>query len=435
MADKTKIYEWLDSHENLAVDLLENLIRCPSVNPYFDDEEKYKGEGKAQSFLRGYLEKMGFTTELSYPDAEKLAAYKDKTGYMADHTFKDRPNLYGVLKGKGGGKSIFLSGHMDVVARGNGWMTDPFDPEIRNGNVYGLGSVDMKGGIAAMVMAVKAIRESGVALRGDVKIGTVVDEEAGGMGTLALMAKQYRADGCIITEPTHLNLAPLCRGILWGKIIIEGHAGHIELNRQDWREGGAVDAIDKAAYILDFYDELNKRWAVTKKNKYMSIPCQIRFAQFEAGEYPTTFANHAELTFDAQYLPQEKDENGLGGTVKKEIEDFLAAVSQTDPWLRENPPHIEWILDADCGETSDQADFFRTVSESLRQVCPDMQIKGNTAHIDMGWFCNVGIPTLNFGPGNPELCHQSNEHLPVVEYIKCAKALASAIMDWCGCDE
>ena len=164
---------------------------------------------------------------------------------MRNHEFEDRPNLLGMLKGEGNGKSLMLSGHIDVVQRGSKWTYDPFAGTVEDGNIYGRGACDMKGGIAAMTMAVKAIREAGLKLKGDVKIGTVVDEEAGGMGTLALVAAGNRADACIITEPTDLQIAPLCRGILWGKLVIEGRAGHIELKQGDWRKGGAVDAIEK----------------------------------------------------------------------------------------------------------------------------------------------------------------------------------------------
>ena len=221
MKDKEIVYKWLDEHTDEAVALLKDLIRIPSVNPYFEDEDDLKREGNAQRYLQKYIEKIGFRTELTYPDAEKLKKYEGMAGYCGDHTFEDRPNLYGELKGTGNGRSIFLSGHMDVVQTGSKWTHDPFSADQVGDKIYGRGTCDMKGGIAAMTIAVKAIQEAGIKLKGDVKIGTVVDEEAGGMGTLALVAEGYRADGCIITEPTHLNLAPLCRGILWGKIIIE----------------------------------------------------------------------------------------------------------------------------------------------------------------------------------------------------------------------
>ncbi|MDO4321995.1 MAG: ArgE/DapE family deacylase [Lachnospiraceae bacterium] len=431
MDNKQKVYDWIDQHQDEVVKLLQELIQAPSVNAYFDEEDCYKKEGLTQAVLRKHLDAMGMKTEFQYPNAEELKEYEGKPGYYADHKFEDRPNLIGVLVGEGGGKSILLSGHIDVVQRGTKWTYDPFGGTVADGKIYGRGAVDMKGGDAAMTMAVKAIQGAGLKLKGDVKIGTVVDEEAGGMGTLALMAAGNRADACLITEPTDLQIAPLCRGILWGKIVIEGRAGHIELKQGDWREGGAVDAIEKGLKYLRAIKNLNQDWAITKTHKYMTLPCEVNLAEFHAGEYPTTFANHAEIVFDAQYLPREKDENGLGSKVKKELEDFVAAVAQTDDWLRENPPYIEWMIDADCGETLDDQPFFQQVVKSAREVHPESGIEGIGFHTDMGWFCNVGIPTINIGPGNPRLAHHSDEFVTIEDMITCTKMIASIIMDWC----
>ena len=165
------------------------------------------------------------------------------------------------------------------------------------------------------------------------------------------------------------------------------------------------------------------------------IPCQIHTAQFEAGEYPTTFANRAVLTFNAQYLPAEKDENGLGSKVKKEIEDYVRAVAMTDPWLRDNVPKIEWLIDADCGETLDDQPFFQTVRDSAQEVNSQSKVEGICCHTDMGWFCNVGIPTLNIGPGDPRLAHQADEYVEIEELVTCTKMIASILLDWCKVEE
>ena len=432
---KEKVNEWIDNNQNEVIELLQELIRKPSVNAYFDEEEQYKGEGKAQQCLREYLDEMGMKTEFQYPDAEELKEYEGKPGYYADHKFENRPNLVGTLKGEGGGRSILLSGHIDVVQRGGDWTMDPFGGELKDGKIYGRGAVDMKGGIAAMTVAVKAIQKAGFKLKGDVKIGTVVDEEAGGMGSLAMIAAGNRADACVISEPTNLKIAPLCRGILWGKLIIEARAGHIELKQGDWRIGGAVDGIAKGRMYLKAFENRNKDWAVGKRHKYMSIPCQINIAEFHAGEYPTTFANHCEITFDAQYLPREKDENGLGSKVKAELEELVAQVAQTDPWLRENPPRIEWLIDADCGETLDNEPFFQQAVKSAQEINPSSIIEGIGFHTDMGAFCNAGIPTMNIGPGNPRLAHHADEFVEVDELVQCTKMMAAIITDWCGIAE
>ncbi len=429
------VFDWIDTNNDVVINLLKDLIKIPSVTTFFDEDSCYMREGDAQRILKSYLDDMGMQTEFSYPDAKELAKYEGKPGYYPNYTFEDRPNLYGIYKGEGEGRSILLSGHIDVVQRGSAWTKDPFGAEIENGRLYGRGTVDMKGGIAAMTAAFKAIRQCGIKLKGDVKIGTVVAEEAGGMGTLAFVDKGYRADGCLITEPTHLDIAPLCRGILWGKLVIPGRAGHIELKQGDWRTGGAVDAIDKASIYLEQFRRLNKRWSVTKEHKYLPIPCQIHVAQINAGEYPTTFANKAELVFNAQYLPQEKDENGLGSKVKKEIEDFVRQVALTDDWLTENPPYIEWIVDADCGETLDDQPFFKVVRDTAVNVEQLSKVEGICCHTDMGWFCNVGIPTINLGPGDPRLAHQADEFIELDELIQCTKIIAAIIMEWCSVAE
>jgi acetylornithine deacetylase len=431
MNTEEKVHSWIVENKDSAVELLRSLIRIPSVTTYFDEDREFMREGDAQRMLKGYLESLGFRTEFTYPDAKKLAKYAGMAGYYANYTFEDRPNLYGEFKGTGGGRSILLSGHIDVVQRGSQWTVDPFGAEIKNGRIYGRGAVDMKGGIAAMVTAFKAIRQCGVQLRGDVKVGTVVAEEAGGMGTLAFVDANYRADGCLITEPTHLDVAPLCRGILWGKIVIPGRAGHIELKQGDWRDGGAVDAIDKGMLYLDMIKRLNKKWAVTKEHKYLPIPCQVNVAQFNAGEYPTTFANRAEIVFDAQYLPSEKDRMGLGSSVKRELEEFVRTVAATDDWLSENPPYIEWIVDADCGETLDSEDFFQTVRDTVLGLESSSKVAGICCHTDMGWYCNVGIPTMNLGPGDPRFAHQADEYVEIDELVRCTQLISSIILNWC----
>ena len=124
-----------------------------------------------------------------------------------------------------------LTGHIDVVPPGapEHWCSDPFAPVVADGFVRGRGTVDMKGGVACMLMAIEILKEIGVPLAGDVVFTTVVDEEIGGMGSLAMVDRGYRADAGIMTEPTANRIAPLCHGILWGRIIIDGIGGHAEL--------------------------------------------------------------------------------------------------------------------------------------------------------------------------------------------------------------
>jgi acetylornithine deacetylase len=429
---RSTILDWIDSHKDEIISFLQTLIRVPSVNPWFLEGVGPSYEKDVQDLIAARLRILGAEIDQWEPDPQELAIYQGKPGYYPDHCFDGRPNQAAVIKGVGGGRSILLTGHVDVVKAGAGWTVDPFSGERREGNVYGRGAVDMKGGLTAMIMAVEAIIQTGKRLAGDVLIGTVVDEEAGGMGTLAFVHRGYRADACMMTESTNLKIAPLCRGILWGKLILKGRSGHIELPQPHWSAGGAVDAVQLARLYMTHFDHLNRDWRLRKKHHLLAEPCQVFVAQLNAGEYPTAFANQADLVINAQYLPSEQDEMGLGGKVKKEIESLVWEVAATDPWLRENPPEIEWLIDADCGETPGDHEFVRLCANKLAELGLEPQIEGMGCHTDMGWFVRVGIPTINFGPGKPSLAHQNDEALREEDLIMATKTIALTILDWCG---
>ncbi|MFD2332926.1 M20 family metallopeptidase [Cohnella sp. GCM10020058] len=430
-----RIMQWIDGHREEILTFLQQLIRIPSVNPWFFDEPAPSKEKELQEFLLDKLSGLGASTELWEPVADELRQYEGMAGYYPGRDFAGRPNLAATFAPEAKGKSLLLFGHIDVVMAGSKWTVDPFEGKIVDGNMYGRGTVDMKGGVAAMIMAVEAVLRSGYKPKGSVVVGTVVDEEAGGMGALDFIHHGYRADACMLTEPTSLTIAPLCRGILWGKIKVQGRSGHIEMPQADWQEGGAVDAIKKARYLLGKLDELNEDWAARKTHPYLSIPCQVHVAQLNAGEYPTSFANEAEIVFNAQYLPSERDEKLVGGNVKRELTDFLAAAAKDDPWLLEHPPEIEWLVDADCAETDADHPFVQTCVRSLKAIGESGKIEGLGFHTDMGWPVNVGIPTVNFGPGDPSLAHHSDEFTPVEEVIQAVKMIAKTIVDWCGVEE
>lgn len=432
MSGKQTVLAWIEDHQEEVIDFLSQIIQRNSTNPWFVDYKESLGEQEVQEYIGDFLKTLGLDVKLWEPNAEELKQYEGKPGYFEGRSFKGRPNLYGKLAGQGGGRSILLTGHADVVLADGEWDYPPFDGVVKDGKIYGRGAVDMKGGIAAMIMALAAIVKSGVKLKGDVTVGTLADEEAGGMGALDFIHQGYRADAAIMTEPTDLKIAPLCRGILWGKIIVKGRAGHIELEQGSYKTGGAVDAIQLARLIMAHLDQKNKEWALLRRHPLLPMPCQMYIAQIDAGVYPTTFADKAVLTFNTQYLPSERDENHRGSKLVAEIEKLIHDIAQTNDWMRENPPEVEWILDADCAETPFESEFVQTAVKASEGIGYDPQVEGSGFHTDMGWFVNVGIPTINFGPGEPRISHQHNEHLDTQELITCTKIISSMIMDWCG---
>ena len=153
----------------------------------------------------------------------------------------------GVWKGSGNGRSIILNGHIDVVPEGNlnDWEHDPYSGVVRDGRLYGRGSTDMKGGTVSLLLAMEAIKMSGIKLKGDVIFQSVIEEESGGAGTLAAVLRGYRADGAIIPEPSSMKIFPKQQGSIWYRITVKGKSAH----------GGTryegVSAIEKMNIVIN----------------------------------------------------------------------------------------------------------------------------------------------------------------------------------------
>ncbi|MFI3309195.1 ArgE/DapE family deacylase [Ewingella allii] len=426
----------IDANKQRIVQTLCDILSFPSI-VMADPTQAGPGERDCQLYLQQRLHQLGMETDLWDPDGPALyEKYKGRPGANKGRTFEGRPNLGGTLKGTGGGKSIMLTGHIDVVPPGarSHWRTDPFLPEVIDDFVYGRGAVDMKGGVACMLMAVEFLKDLGVELSGDVVFTTVVDEEIGGMGSLAMVDRGFRADAGIMTEPSANQIAPICHGILWGKIIVNGVGGHAELTPNSWDSTGPVDAVELCRQIMDGIDILNRRWQYDPKKNHplMEMPNKVMITQLKVGEHPSSTAGHGEIIIDVQYLPHEKDEFGLGGHVKREVEEHIARVCEADPYLRAHPAYIEWILDADCAEVPSDHPFVQTFQEAVVEANLSPVLSGFGAHSDIGLPTGIGnTPTVNFGPGDPAQSHQPNERVSVEDLVNCTKAIALAIEKWC----
>lgn len=423
-----------------SITLLQKLVTIRSINPVFMTSSPV-AERECQEFLARTLAEIGFADiDMWEPDARMLREnYLGKPGYTPNRRFENRPNLVARLAGTGGGRSLFLTGHVDVVGADpvtEAWLHDPFAAVIEDGKLYGRGAADMKGGIAAMIEAVRAIGAAGYRLKGDVLFGSVVDEETGSMGMLSLVDRGYRADGGIMTEPTSNTLSLLCRGIIWGTIRVPGKSGHIEVFQPSPHSGGASDAIRGARRIMDEFDQMNREWArrPEKKHPLLPRPNEINVSMIQGGQHPSAYAEECRITVDIQYLPTERDDNGLGGTVKREIEDRVAALAAVDPYLRDHPPEIDWFVDADCSEVAADHELARIGLTAVSAAGYADRPAGSEFHTDMSLLTNNGTPSITIGPGDPMLAHQTNEYLDLDEYIDAIAIIADIVLQWCGYD-
>lgn len=415
---------------------LQAIVRAPSVNPVFGVVHE-GGEALCQDIIADKLRAVGAEVTRWDPDVEKLAKYRGMPGYQDGRTFANRPDQQAFLRGAGGGRSLMLAGHIDVVgadARAESWTHDPFAGVIENGVLHGRGSVDMKGGVCAMVMALHVLHRVGVRLRGDVSVVTVVDEETGGMGSLAAVERGCKADAGIMTEPTELKIVPMCRGILWGRIRLRGKSGHVEIKQPPPDRGGAVDGVRRMRFLMQGIDELNAQWRdnPSKTHPLLGYPCEVSLTMVNAGQHPSSFAETVELTVDVQYLHAERDTQGLGARVRDEIESFLLQWARLDPWLRDTPPTFEWFVDANPNEIPSDHPVVGTLGKALVSVGLQADVTGTGFHSDSSVFTHYGTPMVNFGPGDPFLAHQTNEHIALDEVVKAVEVLALAVADWCG---
>ncbi|MBO0798924.1 MAG: M20/M25/M40 family metallo-hydrolase, partial [Blastocatellia bacterium] len=201
---------------------ISGLVRIPSENT-----PPTGSEFECQSYVQGRLRELGLQADLyelaSVPGLQTHAAFRHERDYT------NRPNVAAVWPGSGGGRSLLLSGHIDTVPRGSEpWTRDPFGAEIEGNRLYGLGSNDMKGGIAAMLVAVESLREAGVKLRGDLLFETVVDEEFGGVnGTLGGRLRGHNADAAVICEPTQQVICPAQMGGRTVHLTLRAESGGI----------------------------------------------------------------------------------------------------------------------------------------------------------------------------------------------------------------
>ena len=415
------------------VALLADLIAFDTTARAAPDEPP-REEAALQDYVAGRLRVAGADVDVWEPDPADVEG--SRLAPRGGVRFDGRPQLAARFPGAGDGPSLLLNGHVDVVSSEprERWTSDPNRAEVRGGRVYGRGACDMKGGIAAMVLAAETLARVEFALAGDLVLCTVTDEESTGVGALAAVAHGVGADAGIVTEPSGFDVWVACRGSLIPTITVPGRPGHAGLPQPDWREGGAVNAIDKADVVRDALRRLADDWRRRPDNRhpYLSppdvVPCVI-----DGGDWPVTVPASCSLTYHVAYLPAHADADGWGADVVREIAERIADAASRDPWLAENPPAITWAPEVPSSEVSPD----EPVVAELLAASADVGRVGRVAGLD-NWhdgatFTRFGAtPSVCFGPGDVRLAHSIDESVPVDDLVDCARALAVAAVRFCG---
>jgi acetylornithine deacetylase len=383
-----------------------------------------------QRFVADRLARHGATVTLEEPDAAIVAGHP----FVADgFSFAGRPQLVARFAGHGGGRTLLLNGHIDVVSvePRDGWSVEPFGGEVRDGTVFGRGSCDMKGGVAAMTFAAEALAQLGVSLRGDLIVNTVSEEETTGAGGL-VSARTLRADAAIVPEPSALHVGIACRGSLLATVTVDGRAGHAGIAPRHHSQGGAVNAVDKAAYVLEAIRRLNEEWASRPRHSLLS-PAECVPTAIRGGEWMVSYPARCTLDCHFEYLPGQADGQGWGALVEREFEEWIARAAAADPWLREHPPKVEWLLggvppaEVDAGEP-----IVQTLLGAQRDLGREARLGGlDNWHDGATLITEAGIPAVNYGPGDIHRAHAADERVPIAELVACAQGIALAAMRFC----
>jgi acetylornithine deacetylase/succinyl-diaminopimelate desuccinylase family protein len=427
------VWATIDADPDYVVDLAAELVRIPSVNPKFEEKQGLNNEVKVQDAIEKRLKSDGFATERW-------------------DVFPGRPNLVADWEGAED-KSFILCGHVDVVPAGDAsaWERDPFGGEIADGRVWGRGAVDMKGGVAACIAAVHAIRKAGVKLAGRLSLHTVVDEEAGGFGAMDAVKRGKLAKRALIAEPTWGNVVPAEGGLTWVRVTIFGKAAHAGWRFNSiWPQPHAagrlepgVNAIELATRFLNALRDFEA--ARCRNNWHPLVPAGLATinpgvirggAGMGADGNPLIMSNCAiipdvvTIDLDYKFLPNESFAD-----VKAEFESFVHHFAATDAWMRDNPPKILWdLFDLNFPPMNTPVDHPLVTSivahaKAVQAKAPE--VKGFEAVTDAAHYAGAGVVPVIYGPSGDGF-HGKNECVDIKSLIETTKVIAATVIDNCG---
>jgi acetylornithine deacetylase len=401
-----------------AVGLLQELVRVPSVTGE---------EGAVGAVVGRAFSERGLDVDTWEATREETDPYREHVGEQS--SYEDRLNFAGARRGTGDGRSILLGAHIDTVDPGDpaAWKGDPLSGNLQGDLLYGRGSCDMKGGLVTHLVALDALSDLGIGLRGDVTVAATVGEENGGLGALSTVLRGYRADAAIITEPTRLALVPAQGGSLVFRLKIPGRSAHAAV-----REEG-VSALEKFVPIFENLRELEQ-----ERNGVLSHPLYdavrnkvpINIGVVRAGTWASTVPESLVAEGRVGLIPGEEVE-----PFKNLFSERIAAVAERDPWLREHPPELEWFGGQFApAEVDPDAPICKAVREAHERVTGEPPaVEGVPYGADMRLFIHFGgIPCVMYGAGDVNVAHAPDEHISITELLTATSTVACLLADWCG---
>lgn len=333
--------------------------------------------------------------------------------HLLDHG-AGRASVVARLPGSGGGRSLMLNAHFDTV--GVEGMENPFSGEIRDGRLFGRGSYDMKGSLAACLGAVRTLQEVRSLLRGDVLIAAVADEEHASIGT-AEVARQFLTDGAIVTEPTSLDLCTAHKGFVWIEVETRGRAAHGS------RPDLGIDANTAMGHVLHALDALQRDIAERRRHPLLG-PASMHAATLHGGTGLSTYADRCVLGIERRTLPGESTDE-----VVAEITGLLDSIRAERP---EFQAELRVLLDRPPFEARPDSALFEATGAAVQHVLGrSAQVRGEMAWMDSALLVEAGADVLVIGP-HGEGAHAREEWVDLESVAQLAEILVETAELYCS---
>jgi acetylornithine deacetylase len=373
-------------------EVLTRLVRIESINPELVPGGS--GEESVARYVADFLRAAGWDARL-----EEFA--------------RGRWNVIGILRGRGGGKSLMLNGHLDTV--GVEGMADPFSARVEDDCLYGRGAQDMKGGIAAALVAAAALAE-GPRLQGDVVVAGVADEEYHSAGTRALL-KQVHTDAAIVMEPTSLEIATAHKGFVWAEVETRGRAAHGS------RPQEGLDAIAFMGRVLGEIEKLQGELNAAPGHALLGCG-SVHASLISGGQELSSYPAQCRLSLERRTIPGED-----GATFESELREIISTLEQQDARFS---ARMKLGYAASPLETARESEIAQTLLASARRVLgSSARFGAQSFWTDAALLNEEGIASVLFGPGGEGL-HSKVEYVHLEEVRLCAETLAACARDFCG---
>jgi acetylornithine deacetylase ArgE len=376
-----------------VADLLGKMIAIESINPHYPGANQ--GEGALGAFVLDYLQAMGLTCR-------------------TEEVLPGRQNIVGLLEGAGSA-GLCLEGHLDTVPV-EGMTCEPFTPVIRDGRMYGRGSCDAKGCLAAMLYALKLLVRADVTPATNTYLAAVVDEEYRYRGVTHLLNAGFTVSGAVVGEPTQLKVVRACKGVVRWKLHTRGRAGH-----SSRPEEGHNAIYDMAEIVQGITQRLIP--AYRQRAHPLLGPPTVNVGCISGGTIVNVIPDACVIEIDRRMLPGE-----TWKTVAAEFGPLLDALA-TDVPYREVTVEEPYLID-EAMETDANQPVVVAAAGACRKILGTSEIQGVSFGCDATKFHRAGIPSVIFGPGNISQAHTVDEFVDLQEVARAAEILAQLCADY-----